>query len=400
MSDASPNGAKAGATGPVRSGTNIAVTFWGEEYRRFFLDYCLASLMAPGNIPAIRNKDAARLLIATRQDDWQALQSEPVFIAAERLIAIEHVPHEAALDVSYNKKMSVMSIGHKLLTKRMFEDRAQCVMVYPDAIIADGAIRRIEELASSGYKVVLCMAVRFANEGLQNELDALGLIEPGKPLVVEPKELVRLSIKHMHSEAVRLEFEAELDDQAACSFFWTVAAGRDLLFHCANWAPVLIDYGSMTEHDDSTFDEWTFDGDYVAKNFPDAHDIHVVRNTDELFLTSFTSEAKVSFRKIRLLPYRLPALREAIKIIRAHEFMTAYNVLDDVKKIFFRAPIRVQSGASSETAWRDAEVRAAKVVDRIIEPGAALATCCYGWSIIRKSISRFLRVWRGFRARR
>ena len=399
MSEVSLKDGNARIDDPVRPGTYIAVTFWGEEYRRFFLDYCLASLMAPGNIPAIRNKDAARLLIATRQDDWQAIQSEPIFMAAKRHIAIEHVPHEAALDVPNNKKMSVMSNGHKLLTKRMFEDRAQCVMVYPDAIIADGAIRKIEELAESGYKVVLCMAVRFANEGLQDELNALVVIGNGRPLVIEPKDLVRLSIKHMHSEAVRLEFEAELDDQAACSFFWTVAAGQNLLFHCANWAPMLIDYGSMVKHDASTFDEWTFDGDYVAKNFPDARDIYVVRDTTELFLTSFTSETKVSFRKIRLLPYRLPALRETIKIIRAHEYMTAYNVLDDVKRIFFRVPIRVQGGVSSEVAWQDAEARAAKIVDRIIDPGAVLAMGCYGWSIIRKSISRGLRVWRGFRGR-
>ncbi|HUD88234.1 MAG TPA: hypothetical protein VMR17_17470, partial [Xanthobacteraceae bacterium] len=127
----------ADAPGANRLRTYIAVTFWGEEYRRYFLDYCLASLMAPDNIPAIENKRDARLLIATRQDDWDALQQEPIFIAASRHIAIEHVLHEAPLKVPYNKKMMIMSQGHKLLAQKMFADRAHGVMVYPDVIFAD-----------------------------------------------------------------------------------------------------------------------------------------------------------------------------------------------------------------------------------------------------------------------
>ena len=26
----------------------LGLTFWGEEYRRYFVDFCLASLLAPG----------------------------------------------------------------------------------------------------------------------------------------------------------------------------------------------------------------------------------------------------------------------------------------------------------------------------------------------------------------
>ena len=48
----------------------LAVTFWGEEYRRYFLDFCLASLLAPGNLPDIDDKEAARLLIATNDRDF------------------------------------------------------------------------------------------------------------------------------------------------------------------------------------------------------------------------------------------------------------------------------------------------------------------------------------------
>ena len=380
--------------------TYIIVTFWGEEYRRYFLDYCLPSMMAPGNIPAIRNKAAARLLIATRDDDWQALQSEPIFIAAKQHIAIEQVRYEAALETPNNKKMSVMSQGHKLLVQRMFKDRARGVVAHPDMILADGAIRKIEELAGHGYKAIQCISVRFANEGLVSDLRRDGRIERGKPIICDAEELARLSIKHMHSETVRLEFEADIDDQGACSFFWVVTPGQNLLFHSANWVPLMIDYGSMETHDKSTLDEWTLDGDYIAKNFSDARTVYTVPNTAELFFVCFTPEAKLNYRKIRLLPYRFPALRTTLKVVRSREYMRAHGIWDAMKKQCYQLPIRVQGGACSEAVWRQAEQRAAEVVARISEKNALLTFYCVCWSVVRICISRILRLRRRLRAAR
>jgi hypothetical protein len=343
----------------------ISVTFWGEEYRRYFVDYCLPTLMAPGNIPAIQNKSAARLLVATRGDDWQALQSEPIFAAAKEQITVEHVPYEAPLNVKYDEKMLAMSKGHKLLTQRMFEDRAHGVIVYPDMILADEAIRRIEQLAANGYKVVLCLAVRFANEGLIEELQARRLVEHGKPIAIGAQELARLTIKHMHSETVRLDFKADLSDLGGCAFFWVVTPGQDLLFHSANWAPLLIDYSTLSDHDSSTLDNWTLDGDYIAKNFSNLDEIYVVRNTTELFVSGFTPESKISYPKVPFPPYRSRFLRPIRKIVRAREFMLQAGVWDNVKRELFRTPIRLQGGAASQSAWRKAERRAAKIVSSI-----------------------------------
>ncbi len=383
--------------GRTEAPTFIAVTFWGEEYRRYFIDYCLASLMAPGNIPAIRNKSDARLLIATTDADWQALQAEPIVIAAKQHIGIEHIRHDAPVNTPYNKKMMVMSQGHRLLTKRMFEAGARGIMAYPDGIFADGAIRRIEELARDGWKVVLVIAVRFANEGLNKELLDRGFMQPGTPLVVDAEELARLTVRHLHSETVRLEFDADIDDQGACAFFWVVAPGQDLLFHSANWAAVLIDYSSLRSHDDTTFDKWTFDGDYVAKNFPNPDDVYVVRNTKELFLSGFTAESKLTFRKLPFYPYRFPSLRRILKMIRAREFMVSLKVLDDVKKVHYRIPIRVQGGTSSEADWSNVESRAAAVIDRISDPSAMMTFGCICWGIARRPISLARRVQRKLR---
>src|SRR5262249_18479798 len=152
---------------------------------------------------------AARLLIATNDRDWSALQAEPNFIAAKKLIALEQVPCSFKSYSNAHEKMLVMSEAHRLLARRMFEDQALGIFLYPDTIVATNFIGKLEELWHNGAGVVMFMNVRFANEGLIGEVRERRLIKPGEPLVLSSKELVRLTIGHMHSEMKRSEFESK-----------------------------------------------------------------------------------------------------------------------------------------------------------------------------------------------
>jgi len=98
------------------------VVFWGAKHRGYFVDYCLASMLAPGNVPALVDKAGSRFLVCTTADDWQALQADPLFRRLAELIAVELV--EIDFPASDENKMNVMSRGHKRLTERAFSARA------------------------------------------------------------------------------------------------------------------------------------------------------------------------------------------------------------------------------------------------------------------------------------
>jgi hypothetical protein len=347
----------------------LAITFWGEEYRRYFLDYCLASLLAPGNLPAITDKAGARLLIATNDRDWAALQTEPTFIAAKKLISIEQVPFSNKSYSNAHEKMLVMSDAHRRLARKMFEQRAHGIFLYPDTIIAMGFISKLEELWRSGTGVVMFMNVRFANEGLISEVKRRGLIKPGEPIGLSSAELVRLTIRHMHSEMKRSGFENNCEDYGSSSYFWVVTPGEDLLFHCGSWIPALIDYGSIDKHDDTTFESCTLDGDYVAKNLSGSKGVHFVRDTGELFLISFTPESTVNYLLTPCFRYRLPPLRAALKILHAHDFLYKQGTLDWLRKEQFRLPVRFRGGNAPDSRWRDVECRAAGIIKRMERSG-------------------------------
>ena len=67
-----------------------------------------------------------------------------------------------------------------------------------------------------------------------------------------------------------------------------------MIIHSFSWAPLLVDYSAIKKHDTSTFENWTLDGDYIFQNFKNIDLIHVVEDSDEIMLVSFTSEKRIA----------------------------------------------------------------------------------------------------------
>src|SRR5579863_1492059 len=70
----------------------FVVTLWGPEFRGYFLNLCLASLLAPGNLPAIAGAgNDARLLVCTTREDWEAMQNDAIFQQAREFCTPEFI---------------------------------------------------------------------------------------------------------------------------------------------------------------------------------------------------------------------------------------------------------------------------------------------------------------------
>ena len=117
----------------------------------------------------------------------------------------------------------------------------------------------------------------------------------GKPLAISARKLMNLALKNLHSETLRYEFEAAYFADSPISVYWWVSPGKGMVIHSFSWAPLVVDYGALTSHDTKTFDKWTLDGDYIHRNFPNPGDVHVVTDSDEISLVSFTKESELHF---------------------------------------------------------------------------------------------------------
>ena len=99
--------------------------------------------------------------------------------------------------------------------------------------------------------------------------------------------MVYAAVNGFHSETLAYEWDAPGIMAISPAAWWRVPGEDGIVLHSLSWAPLLLDYGAIGDHDTSTFDQWTLDGDYLFNNTKSIEHIHVVQDSDELFLASW-----------------------------------------------------------------------------------------------------------------
>ena len=275
----------------------LIIVMWGKQFRRLFCDLTVASLLAPGNAPAIENKKDSRLLICTSREDWHALHKDARFIELSKLVKPQFVDiGDRYVYWKYHK----MGRGHKLLTEMTHQAGAIGIHLNPDSLYPDGCIETAQDMVKKGKNLVLCQGVRFEMEGVMSDIEANGHRKPDGSIVVSMREATAIGVRNLHSETRAGNFDSanfgQLHIQHAKSHFpvccYFEVPGEDgIVMHGHNWSPFIMNYAAMKEHDASSFDYWTIDGSYAFDNFSH-HDVggqvHIVRDSDELFLLGMT----------------------------------------------------------------------------------------------------------------
>ena len=342
------------------------VVFWGEKYRQNFLNLCVSSLLSKNNIPALEPNSGHRFLICTTGIEWEAMQGEPIFEQLACFIQPEWVEIEAPSPV--DSKYAVMSSGHKLLTSRVFEARAYGAYISPDCIFSDGYCLELQRHARAGKRLVLQGMVRFEKEGVENELKELGLLKKDQPTTVPPRQLIGIGLRNLHSYTKTTNWDAPCFSDYPVYCYWDVPGEDGIVLYTHAWIPVLMDYGRMDNHDMSTFDDWTIDGDYLHKNFDALDmdiDLHIIVDSDELSVLSLTEkdEGQVVLNENWLKSWRMTSSLAKGNLIRDVYFSPA---IDPFKKKIFQTPIRLHGEEFSEK-WGEIETISQKILRQHID---------------------------------
>lgn len=393
------------------------VTFWGEAYREHFMRLCLPSMLAPGNIPALA-RPGNRFLISTSEEDWAAIQDNPTFKRMRQCIEpvflpLRYVPqphlhdlvrtlqakrggatpdrdgepvvsaseiltdgafaellavanaHGGTVD-RYGVNIHAMSQGHKHAAQMAYADHAYGVFLAPDMVLSDGSVAALDRLASDGKQVVLAAANRFTY-GCVEELESRGLMAPGKPLVLAPRDLVETAFRHFHPETAAFEWCSPYFCDVPTSSFWRVPSDDGGLMHSFFWAPLLVDYAAIEQHDTGYLDiGGTTDGRYVALHFTNHDAIHVVTDSDEILLVSFTDESEYGYPVSTAWYKSCRPVANIYKALNLH--LTLYGPMgDDLKRRYYPIPVRFHS-RDVTPAWDAVEKMAAALIGRSLTP--------------------------------
>ena len=340
----------------------FVVVFWGKKHRNYFLDLCLPSLLSANNIPALENAEESRIVIVTTKWDWRMVRRHPTYALMERYIKAYPIFVPQAL-FQRKKKMLVMSRCQKLASEKAHKDGALGVFLAPDVILSDGAVRTLQRLAKEGRKVVLCGVVRFSSEGCLPEIKERCGMRAGEPITLSSRQLIDIGLRSPHSETVRYQWDSPVfgSDPITCMF--DGPDGEGCLLHTFSWAPVLVDYSAIERHDTSTFEKWTLDGDYLHRNFQNRREIYVVTDSDEIMLSSYTSEAELNFKHASdaLLQGNAAHLTK-VRLLRR---LFHSNTMDPLKREIFSIPIYWHRREMSAD-WEPVRRRAASIIQEAI----------------------------------
>jgi hypothetical protein len=347
------------------------VVFWGEKFRNYFLDLFLPSLLSPDNIPALTGGRTNRLLVATTQEDWEKIQQTEIFRLLETYIEPVHlgIPNPDG----QGSTMWLMSQGQKAATEMAFRDRAYGIALLPDLVLSDGSVAELQRLARLGKTLVLVPALRFAMEPIVAAFKAYGWMLPGKPMELPARELMSVSLRNLHSEFLRYDWDAPYYAVFPIASYWKVTNGSGIVVHSFSWAPILIDYSSLTVHRTETFNKSTLDDDYVQKNFPNVSTneayVHVITDSDEFSLVSMTPEAEYTFYPLKeRWEVKHWFFREWSKGNLLDEAFQN-NAFDQLKRQLFLIPLKLHGGELSQD-WDATVSRSEAIIWRYVSANA------------------------------
>lgn len=181
----------------------IFVTVWGKHYVRKFVDFALASQLAPGNIPALSGAASVTYRIYTDRESVQYFQPEIKVLNA--FVALEFIFFE---DLAYKKSTLADAIPKfdKKIVKHMVQREASrhhmnlskaksntaIMLLDSDFIFSDSSFSHIHKQRMLGKKAYAGMFVRLSEES------AIPVLKKYLPKPLTARKLVRIGMNNMH----------------------------------------------------------------------------------------------------------------------------------------------------------------------------------------------------------
>ena len=349
----------------------LLLTLWGHRFCDIACRFTFASLLSERNIPFLKDRKT-KFLIATTAEDWKYLEGKPIFRTLRKHINVEFVPNEDTAPPLH--KYIRMSRGHAMLAERCFQDKAVAININPDSLYPDGSIAEAIRLQKAGKDVILCAAVRFDMEGVEHELSSRGLIESAKPLNLTMRAATAIGLRNFHPETRASNWTAENFGRLHRSHqrkhfltccYWEAPAKDGVVIITHNWSPFMVNYGALGTHDTNALDGRALDGNYIFENFSsDTHSIHVVDDSDSLFLLGLTPHDEMRPPQDRKWWKNCSLTSEWTRgyILNRTVFDSA---VDEPRRRIYRMPVRWH-GHDINDSWKPVEAEVKRLIDEYV----------------------------------
>jgi hypothetical protein len=213
----------------------LLMPVWGYQFVGRFLEFCLPTLLAPNNIPAIAREKPCRFVLLSSEADEPIIRSHPAWQKLERHCACE-IQSIDDLITQGNHTATITLAFERVLRQSGDAIRETCfIFLMSDYLVADGSLKTVLRTMESGAGAALAGNFQIIAEDavplLRRRLDL-----ESHEIVLPPRDLVRWSLAHLHPATAANIVNFGLTHNAHTNrLFWRVddncLIGRFYLMH-------------------------------------------------------------------------------------------------------------------------------------------------------------------------
>ena len=219
---------------------------WGSAFVRQFLDFCLPTLLAAGNIPALARALPTQFVLLTRSSDVAVIAEHPAWQHLTKCCEtgiqtiddlITDGNHHATITLAYTRALRASG---QAIRDTVF------LFLVADYLVADGSLSAVLRRIQAGASGVLAGSLQIAAEAaiplLRERLRMSNCV-----LSLPPRLLANWAVTHLHPNSAGSVVNTSLLHNADTNrLFWSVdrntLIGRFYLLHMIGIRPEVTDF--------------------------------------------------------------------------------------------------------------------------------------------------------------
>src|SRR5215475_4405511 len=198
IAPAGSDNVQVGASRSPPTEVKMVVPVWGLRYTRQFLEFCLPTLLAPGNVPAVAQALPCTFIVMTSLRDEPLIREHPAWRQLAEICRVE-VQLIDDLITDGNHSTTITLAYARAIRESSTQMLDTCfIFLVSDYIVADGGLRNVLTHIQAGANGVLACNFQIVAEDAIPFLRRL--IDPTRiEISLSSRKLLNWALGHLHS---------------------------------------------------------------------------------------------------------------------------------------------------------------------------------------------------------
>jgi len=337
---------------------HLITVVWGEEYTKLFLDVCLPTQLAAGNLPAFRNYPAVYKIYTTAKDA-RIIVDHPAYSTLSKIIETQIKVFNVANIYTKQHHHQLMNYCHNHAIIDANRDSCVMIILCPDCAWSNQAFANIIKLTEKQKKVVAVLGLSVVSETFVPEFLQRFCTNNQTSISVSSRDLVKICLENLHPYIQSYFWENEGISNVWPSYFYWNVNGTGLLARTFRMHPLMINpvVKNVLSPD-------VIDGEYISLACPELNDFYVVEDSDQVFIVNLVKRDKEDLNANILRNGQKSGIVESSNWLK--QFSGTH--VKPCHKLFFQHKVKIHSQPISAT-WREVEEES-DIIMNLISQGA------------------------------